>query len=231
MIRNTRITNKVMSPKSILFDLGGTVLEERSYDLDSGFATIAPQLLYGADVNKFVRDMNMSREPLSEFSALDWLTRHVDVTVDQRGDAVHELEWRLWKSTVHLLPQPDVVNALEKISATGVRIAAITNTVFSAACVTKELALHGLLDYFEFVLSSADFRLKKPHPKIFQAALDRLEVSAEDAVYIGDNLHADIEGSVAAGMTPVWFGETANSKQYMTLKQWSELEVQALLVH
>jgi putative hydrolase of the HAD superfamily len=40
----------------------------------------------------------------------------------------------------------------------------------------------------------------KPHPTVFRAALDRLDVRAEDAVMVGDSLEEDVEGARAIGM-------------------------------
>ena len=40
----------------------------------------------------------------------------------------------------------------------------------------------------------------KPHPAIFQAALDELGVSAEEAVMVGDSPEDDVEGARALGM-------------------------------
>ena len=43
----------------------------------------------------------------------------------------------------------------------------------------------------------------KPHPTIFQAALDTLGVPARDAVMVGDSLEEDIEGARALGMRAI----------------------------
>jgi FMN phosphatase YigB (HAD superfamily) len=43
----------------------------------------------------------------------------------------------------------------------------------------------------------------KPRPSIFQAALDKVNVAAADAVMVGDNVRQDIEGALAVGMRAV----------------------------
>jgi FMN phosphatase YigB (HAD superfamily) len=40
----------------------------------------------------------------------------------------------------------------------------------------------------------------KPAPAIFQAALDRVGVSAADAIMVGDSLKADVIGAQAVGI-------------------------------
>ena len=43
----------------------------------------------------------------------------------------------------------------------------------------------------------------KPHPSIFQAALQLVNVPASEAVMVGDNVRQDIEGARRAGMGAV----------------------------
>jgi putative hydrolase of the HAD superfamily len=43
----------------------------------------------------------------------------------------------------------------------------------------------------------------KPHPTIFEAALDRLDVHAGEAVMVGDSLEEDVEGARALGMRAI----------------------------
>jgi HAD superfamily hydrolase (TIGR01509 family) len=45
---------------------------------------------------------------------------------------------------------------------------------------------------------------KKPDPRIFQAALDALDATAADAVFVGDSLKRDMTGARAMGMRHVW---------------------------
>ena len=51
----------------------------------------------------------------------------------------------------------------------------------------------------------------KPAPSAFRAALDRLNVKAASAVFVGDDPRTDIEGAAAVGMKTIhvtsYFGE------------------------
>jgi putative hydrolase of the HAD superfamily len=50
---------------------------------------------------------------------------------------------------------------------------------------------------------SSDEGVAKPHPAIFRAALARLGVAPEQAVYVGDRLQADVAGAHGARMRAV----------------------------
>ena len=43
----------------------------------------------------------------------------------------------------------------------------------------------------------------KPHPSIFAAALQLVDVSAAEAVMVGDSVRQDIDGALGAGMRAV----------------------------
>ncbi len=58
-------------------------------------------------------------------------------------------------------------------------------------------------DYFDFTLAAGEVGVWKPRPEIFQAALERADVTAGEAIYIGDNYYADIVGAREADMDAI----------------------------
>lgn len=62
----------------------------------------------------------------------------------------------------------------------------------------------GLADHFEVCLTARDVGAAKPDPRAFAALLSRLQVAPRQAVYVGDDPHADIAGARAAGLRSVW---------------------------
>jgi putative hydrolase of the HAD superfamily len=67
-----------------------------------------------------------------------------------------------------------------------------------------ELTDHGILDFFpDCRVTAADAGYLKPHPEIFEYALNKLGVSADEAVFVGDNAVADIAGAQGAGMRAI----------------------------
>ncbi len=62
----------------------------------------------------------------------------------------------------------------------------------------------GIGELLEVMVISDEVGMKKPDPRIFRMALERLEVGAEEAVFVGDNLELDIAGARGVGMRAVW---------------------------
>ncbi|HEY9641276.1 MAG TPA: HAD-IA family hydrolase [Coleofasciculaceae cyanobacterium] len=44
----------------------------------------------------------------------------------------------------------------------------------------------------------------KPHPQVFQAALEKHGCLPQQAWHIGDSLKEDYEGAIAAGIRAIW---------------------------
>jgi putative hydrolase of the HAD superfamily len=68
----------------------------------------------------------------------------------------------------------------------------------------KKLERTGLTRFFSVILTSGEYGIAKPDPRIFQEACRRAAVAATDAVYVGDDWSLDIVGSLGAGLQPIW---------------------------
>jgi putative hydrolase of the HAD superfamily len=62
----------------------------------------------------------------------------------------------------------------------------------------------GIREVFDFITVSEEAGVKKPDPRIFALALDKLEVKPEECIYIGDHPVNDIEGPASIGMETIW---------------------------
>ncbi|RXT06269.1 HAD family hydrolase [Ammoniphilus sp. CFH 90114] len=58
--------------------------------------------------------------------------------------------------------------------------------------------------YFDHIIISGDFGRGKPDPSLFQHALERLSLTSDEAIMVGDKLTTDILGSSRVGMKSVW---------------------------
>ena len=62
----------------------------------------------------------------------------------------------------------------------------------------------GLAKYFTHTLISEEVGINKPQPGIFEIALQRNGITADQALMIGDSYSSDIAGAKAAGIDQVW---------------------------
>ena len=94
------------------------------------------------------------------------------------------------------------VATLHALRHAGIRLALVTNGwTRSQNLKLRTLGIHEL---FEAVLISQEFGAKKPDPRIFRAALERLNLAATECAFLGDNPMNDVQGAAAVGLHAIW---------------------------
>ena len=86
--------------------------------------------------------------------------------------------------------------------SSGHRLALVSN---GAGDVQREkLSRTPFARYFSAVVISMEIGIGKPDPRIFQRALELIDVDARDTVMVGDSLARDVAGAHSAGVRAVW---------------------------
>lgn len=92
-------------------------------------------------------------------------------------------------------------------------------------CILTDLTVHiqhrkikklGLVDYVDFLVSSEEVGVEKPHPYIFTRALQKLKCSASKALMIGDSWAKDIVGANAIDIQSIWIN---HKKEHQPLNE------------
>ena len=97
---------------------------------------------------------------------------------------------------------PDTIETLAALTEMGYKMGVISNA-------KSDWAVHAILKrrdldkFFETIVSSAALKIRKPRPEIFTQALNALDVKPPDAVFVGDSMEADVEGSKKMGMRSI----------------------------
>lgn len=97
---------------------------------------------------------------------------------------------------------PDAVQTLATLRASGLKLGLITNG--SVRMQSRKVECLALSSAFDVILISEAEGISKPDRRIFQRALDRLEVSPAQAVFVGDHPEVDVAGARSAGMRAIW---------------------------
>jgi putative hydrolase of the HAD superfamily len=102
---------------------------------------------------------------------------------------------KAWEHAEHFELYEDALPVLEELRGHHLKLGLVSNTGRDL----EEFVAHHCLDV-DAVLGSRAFGRTKPHPTIFQEALNRLEVRPEEAAMVGDSPEDDVEGAQAAGI-------------------------------
>jgi len=95
---------------------------------------------------------------------------------------------------------PDVLPTVKALKGRGLIVGLISNIRRDLDGLFQEL---GLTPYLDFVVTSQEAGVEKPHPGIFLAALAKAGVLPAEALHVGDQYQADVVGARAVGMRPI----------------------------
>ena len=187
------------------------------FDVDFTIAKPGPDLGpegYRRLGQRFGLELDPERYGEARAHAVSTLERHPELDHDEQvwvlfteqiirgmgGDSERAYECavemtRAWEHAHNFQLFEDVLPALEELRAHRLKLGLVSNTGRNL----DEFVRHHGLDV-DAALSSGTHGKTKPHPTIFQAALERLEVEAAAAVMVGDSIEDDVEGANAVGM-------------------------------
>ncbi|MFB3895156.1 MAG: HAD family hydrolase, partial [bacterium] len=97
---------------------------------------------------------------------------------------------------------PQVPEVLTELKTRGYKLAVVSNAT-SGRLIRQAMAMRDLTRYFETIIVSAEVGYRKPHPKIFQLAMDFLNVTPEQTVMVGDLLEFDVIGANNLGIKSI----------------------------
>jgi putative hydrolase of the HAD superfamily len=127
-----------------------------------------------------------------------------------------------------MIPQQDVVEVLAHLKSHGLKIGLISNCSAETPIAWKNTPVAPL---FDVALFSSSIGLRKPDPRIYQLALERLDVKPADCLYIGDGDSQELSGAGQVGMHPVLIrlaGEDGTQPHLINREEWKEPVISSL---
>ena len=113
-------------------------------------------------------------------------------------------------------PQPldGAVEALTALSMSGARLVLTSHTLATSAEEHRQLLDDlGLSVYFADMLFSGELGIAKPHPDVFATIAARAQCPPERIWHVGDDLHTDVDGALAAGCRAMHYRPNGEATQ------------------
>ena len=222
-----------MNIQAILFDINGTLIDiqtdegsEEIYRGISHFLTYQGIYIHRWEVrDEYFRLMEEQRrasgEAFPEFDAVELWRQFLR----RRPEACHsmppeKLRWmpiflaEMYRgvSRFRLQLYPEVKTALDEL-AQRFKLAALSDA--QSAWALPEMRAVGIEGYFQPIIVSGDLGFRKPDKRIFEAALNGLDLPPENVLFVGNDMYRDIYGAKQFGMKTVFFSsnqgrQTAN---------------------
>jgi putative hydrolase of the HAD superfamily len=189
--------------KAVLFDLDGTLLDrDKSIEqfISAQYDRLDRQLNHIAKIdysNRFI-ELDCHGHVWKDKVYQDLVTEFKIDAIDWQ-ELLHDYETQF---QFHCIPFPGLVEMLNRLKQQGYLLGIISNGrgEFQMSAISGL----GIKDYFDVILISETERIRKPRLEIFHRAIDRLGVSAQESVFVGDNPEADIMGAKNAKMQAIW---------------------------
>lgn len=89
----------------------------------------------------------------------------------------------------------------------------------------RKLEALGIADRFKTIVISSEVGITKPAPEIFHLACQKAGMRPFECWHIGDNLKADVQGSISAGMRGIWLNRNGLKPQagIMTIESLADV--------
>ena len=193
--------------RALLFDFGGTLafldFDALAAEFSRPHRKLDPLMLEHAEyAGRAAIDHHLmsekSRDPNAAYE--DFFRAWMDAAgippeefahISQRFREMHAeaCMWRIVREGTH--------DALERLKAAGFKLGIVSNADGRVAGDSKRL---GLAPFLDVIIDSRVVGVEKPNPKIFQLALEALNVAPAQALYAGDIYSIDMLGARAAGI-------------------------------
>ncbi len=108
----------------------------------------------------------------------------------------HELFWEKYFEKMFLFP--NLIEFLELAKNKGLQLVIVTDLL---ADIQMKKIIHLKLDkYIDFLVTSEEAGIEKPHAKMFQLALEKAQLKVDEVIMIGDSQEKDIQGACSLGI-------------------------------
>jgi HAD superfamily hydrolase (TIGR01509 family) len=157
---------------------------------------------YGEAFQAFLLSIGLSRAQIDEVQAASLARKR-------------ELE-------AHVRPLPGVRSTIERLAAHGVTLGVLSDSEQCGDGLHEQLARLGLGTCFSAVVSSIDLEYTKPSPICYRAALNAMQLSADEVAFVGHD-GAELAGARAIGMRTVAVNYERGAKADHYLTRFDEL--------
>jgi HAD superfamily hydrolase (TIGR01509 family) len=145
----------------------------------------------------------MTQGPTTEFVATALRNLDIELPVEALAaftDAI--LQTSVYTAKVEP-PEPTMPEALAALRDLGLRLGCVSNAFMGAQTLIDIMLERGLGQHLEMTISSCEFGYRKPHPSIYEAAVQRMALEPSEIIFVGDRVEQDVVGPARLGMRTV----------------------------
>jgi putative hydrolase of the HAD superfamily len=183
--------------RAVLWDFGGVILS-------SPFEAFASYERQEGLPEGFLRQLNATNPDSNAWARLERsdvdLAGFAELYEAEAAAAGHRIDAGAVLALLSGELRPAMVQALRRIRGEGLVQACLTNNVAGMEAARPELA--EVMDIFDAVLESSKLGVRKPDPRFYDLALEAVDVTPTEAVFL-DDLGINLKPARALGITTI----------------------------
>lgn len=206
--------NALSSCRAFVFDAYGTL-----FDVGSAVARLRDSVGDEADrLSALWRQKQLEytwlRSLMGDFEDFWTVTGDaLDYALDHVGKKDPVLRAKLMETYLSLDTFPEVIETLNTLKAQGHKLAILSNG--AKHMLISAAKSSGILALFDHIICVDDLRTYKPHPTVYQLAVDKLEVEAAEISFQSSN-GWDIAGAGHFGFRTAWINRTKQPSERLS---------------
>ena len=228
--------------RGLIFDINGTLsdiwTDEESLDayrmvsvfLDYQGIKLSPEKVRELyfEINK--RQRADSDEPYPEFDIVALFAEMIDTSATGFTRALSRKKRKLLPAITaevfraasrrQLLLYPNVKKTLDALRKK-YKLASVSDG--QAQWARAELASVGLSGYFHPFIVSGDYGYRKPDERLFKKALKKMDMTADEVVFVGNDMYRDVFGAAQLGIKTVLFRSNQGEQEYCGTRADAEI--------
>ena len=188
---------------AVIFDLFGTLVDDFVSSVGRMHAELAVALEVPYEAFMEVWRQTAEMRTIGAFQTVEASIEHVCRVMGVRVGAeqmTKAVEIRLRHIRRALEPRPDAVATLERLKDQGYKVGLLSNCSVEIPILWQETVFANLVATPIF---SCRERLKKPDPRIYHLACERLGVMPEHCVYVADGENHELAAAASIGLHAV----------------------------
>ncbi|MFP3985049.1 MAG: HAD family hydrolase [Candidatus Bathyarchaeia archaeon] len=207
-----------MQFKAVIFDLGDTLILTDKWDYDKCLANLLKSLhndkiatstsfeefkrVYFEVRNKMYLDTEQSLKEVDFQQRVAETLKKFNFYATRKSPTISRAVEAFTDTLVKDLRIENYIPSMLAGLREKHKLGLVTNFAYAPG-VWKILKRFNLTRFFDAVVVSGEIGIRKPHPLLFKEALRQIDRQAEEAVFIGDSLKADINGAKKVGFKTV----------------------------